>query len=93
MSKAFNKLASLHTFPDFVLMKKFILIISFILFLFQSGWAEGEFSPPKGKIKGSVADATSKEPLEYATVALYSAGENKLITGTVTDYMGHFKRI
>jgi hypothetical protein len=39
----------------------------------------------KGKIKGSVLEGKTKTPLEYATISLYSADDNKLITGTITD--------
>lgn len=70
---------------------RFLLIIFILFFVAQLIYADGDAMAPKGKIKGAVIDAKSKEPLEYATVALYSASENKLITGTITDYMGHFK--
>jgi len=48
-------------------------------------------SVPDGKIKGAVAEAKSEEPVEYATVALYRAENNELITGVITDHLGHFK--
>ena len=72
-------------------MKNILLIL--LLLIGNSGliYADGETGAPKGKIKGAVVDADSKEPLEYATVALYSVNEDKLITGTITDYLGHFK--
>lgn len=44
-----------------------------------------------GKIKGVVFDSQTKEPIEYATVALYRVADNELITGAVTDFLGHFK--
>ena len=44
-----------------------------------------------GKIKGAVVDSQTKEPIEYATIALYREADNELITGTVTDFIGHFK--
>jgi len=72
-------------------MKKFILIFTIIILGQHIGFADGEGLPPKGKIKGAVIDADSKEPLEYATIALYNSGDNKLVSGTITDYMGHFK--
>lgn len=73
------------------MIKKFILALFTIVLVSNYCIAEGENTPPKGKIKGTVADAKSKQPIEYAAVALYSASDNKLITGSITDYLGHFK--
>lgn len=58
--------------------------------LLSLGGFASEDMAPKGKIKGAVVDKANKKPLEYATVALYSA-DDKLVTGTITDYLGHFK--
>ncbi len=41
-------------------------------------------------LKGQVADSTSKKPLEYATVTLFTPGNKKPVTGTVTDKAGGF---
>lgn len=71
-------------------MKHTILVIIIFLFAYQS-FAESVISPPKGKIKGSVVDKKNKQPLEYATVALYSNDSGQLISGSITDYLGHFK--
>jgi len=60
------------------------------LFIF-SGNAAASDAPPKGKIKGTVIDEKAKIPLEYATVALFKASNDSLLTGTVTDFLGHFK--
>jgi len=46
---------------------------------------------PRGIIKGAVVDDQTEQPVEYATVALYKASNDSLLTGTVTDYLGHFK--
>ena len=73
------------------MIKRTLIIILVSIYSINYGIAEGDGLPPKGKIKGTVADARSKEPLEYATVALYHANENTLITGAITDYLGHFK--
>ena len=67
------------------------MLTLFFIFSTTFGFAEGEIVPPKGKIKGVVLDAKTKEPVEYATVALYAYADNKLVTGTVTDYLGHFR--
>ncbi len=72
-------------------MKTLIFIL--IALIISPGYirADGDAVAPKDKIKGVVIDSKSKEPLEYATVALYKASDNSLITGTITDYLGHFK--
>jgi len=67
-----------------------ILILLTITVIISTGIYATEVTPPKGKIKGSVVDKTAGKPLEYATVALYT-DDNELITGTITDYLGHFK--
>ncbi len=72
-------------------MRKIFVLTLFFIFSTTFGFAEGEIVPPKGKIKGVVLDAKTKEPVEYATVALYAYADNKLVTGTVTDYLGHFR--
>lgn len=82
--------ASLRTFLIYMI-KRTLLILLVSFYSLSYGIAEGDGLPPKGKIKGSVADAQSKTPLEYATVALYNAKDNSLITGAITDYLGHFK--
>jgi len=45
----------------------------------------------EGVVKGKVYDARSKKPVEYATVAIYNADNNRVITGTVSDNKGFFK--
>ncbi len=72
-------------------MKNILLLLLVIIAGSRLAYADGEIGAPKGKIKGAVVAADSKEPLEYATVALYAAGGDKLITGTITDHLGHFR--
>ncbi len=42
-------------------------------------------------IEGQVSGSSQKEPLEYASISLYSSIGNKLIAGTLTDTKGNFK--
>ena len=72
-------------------MKQFIFSVFVLLITLSQINAYGTDTAPKGKIKGTVIDEQSKKPLEYATVALYRANDNKLITGAITDYLGQFK--
>ncbi len=53
-----------------------------------------ETNPPtagKGTLKGFVFDTNVKQPLEYATVSMFSMREGKVVNGTVTDATGFFK--
>ncbi len=71
-------------------MRIYILFLLFVIAT-HSAFAGGELENAKGKIKGAVLEGKTKQPLEYATISLYSADDNKLITGTITDHLGHFK--
>ena len=82
---------NIYIFAQFLIyMKKYFTIIIFIL-LVSTVFGEVESASPKGKIKGVVSSKDNKEALEYATVALYEANTNKLISGDITDFLGHFK--
>lgn len=43
-----------------------------------------------GKISGTVLDAESNAPVEFATIALHDAATNKVVNGTVADGKGKF---
>lgn len=70
---------------------RILLIIIVLLSITKSGICDSDALPPKGKIKGAVVEKQNKKPLEYATVALYNSENDELITGAITDYLGHFK--
>src|SRR4051812_20238625 len=44
----------------------------------------------RNSIEGSVIDSLQKNPLEYATITLFSKGIKKPLNGTVTDKDGHY---
>ena len=46
--------------------------------------------PKKGSITGIIWDKDSNQPVEYASIALYSARDSSLITGVVTGPDGKF---
>jgi len=50
-------------------------------------------STPKGnsKISGIVSDSAAAKPVEFASVALVNASDNKVIDGTVADVDGKFE--
>ncbi|MFN3841439.1 MAG: TonB-dependent receptor domain-containing protein [Cyclobacteriaceae bacterium] len=69
-------------------MKRFFLfIVSFFIFF----GLQAQVEKPKGnnKISGTVIDAATKQPVEFATVALTDA-EGKVIDGAVADEKGKF---
>lgn len=73
-------------------LKLFIYSLMLVISLSSATVSFAENEPEsKGKIRGTVFDANTKEALEYATIAVYNLSENKLITGAVTDKLGHFK--
>ncbi len=66
-----------------------IIILCSLLCLPLIGFSQS--NPEKiGKIWGSVIDASSKQPVEFATVSVFSRQDSSLVTGTVTDMKGDF---
>lgn len=43
-----------------------------------------------GQITGKVADATTKAPVDYATITIFKQGSTSALNGTVTDTKGNF---
>ena len=64
-------------------MKFFLSIISF--FLVTNSFSQNS------SIEGEIVGSSSQTPLEYASISVYSADGNKLITGTLSDVKGIFK--
>lgn len=60
------------------------LVLCTLLLLGSSLWAQ------QGKLSGRVLDDNSKEPIEYASVALLRVSDSSLVTGDVTDAKGTF---
>jgi outer membrane receptor protein involved in Fe transport len=56
----------------------------------QSGYKPTEVAEGKGKVSGVARDSTTKQPVEYANVALNDPNTNKPIDGTVCDDKGKF---
>ena len=44
----------------------------------------------KGTVTGSVIDSLTKEPVDYATIALYPEGKTTSVNGTIADNKGKF---
>jgi len=71
-----------------------IIAICLVLSVFLEGFGQRPSGRPGGQAKtvtvtGSVIDAASNSPLEYATVSVYD--DNRLVNGTITDLDGRFE--
>ena len=67
-------------------------IIATILFLCHSLLVFSQQKPalPKIVITGTIVEAVSKKPLEYATITLKNTTNPKMIYGGITDSKGNF---
>jgi len=66
-------------------VKIFIFISLWSIEILSFGQANKGFS-----VSGSLIDSLSKQPLEYASVVIYKAIDNSLITGAITNTKGAF---
>lgn len=71
-------------------MKKSIAGILFSLVFTVASYADGMPSDD-GQVRGMVYDQNSKQPIEFATIALFNALDSTLVTGTITDPSGNFQ--
>ena len=68
------------------------IIILFILStFFLSAEAQPNSQTNQGKISGKVTDATTRQPVDYATVSVYKQGGISPFNGASTDPKGNFK--
>ncbi len=75
-------------------MMRRIALLSFI-FILTTGMlaaqsAQGKPQPKGGTISGKVFDASTNQPIEYATVAILKPKDSSLVNGTVTGNNGSF---
>ena len=56
------------------------------IFLLQAAFAQTNY----GSIEGKITDLATKEPLLFATVAVFKTGSETPITGTETDLDGNY---
>lgn len=74
-----------------ILSLSLLLFISFSLQAQMPGRAMAKGPSIIGKIEGTVIDASTGAPVEFATVVLIEAATDKEINGTITDEKGEFK--
>lgn len=72
--------------------KLFLTILTLGLFVTTAKAQGPQGGQPQKEvtITGNVIDEETKEPLEYATIVVFSKKENKIITGGITDAEGKF---
>ena len=72
-------------------MKQFYLVILLLVFVLCNLYSQNTRPDQKTvTITGKVIDKTSREPLEYATVAFFSPSANKIVEGGITNTKGKF---
>lgn len=72
-------------------MSKFKVRAIFLVVLVLLIWGSDASAQHSRLIRGKVTDATTHEPLGYATVEVHSFKENTWISGGVTDEKGNFE--
>lgn len=70
-------------------LMKTTIILCFMISSFTVFAQESE-KGMKGQVVGKVIDAASNEAIEFATISIYYAENNELVTGGVTDESGNF---
>lgn len=68
------------------------VIITSLLLLLNAAFSIGRSvdDPTKGVITGKIVDASSQEPMEFATVSIYTP-DSVLVTGNITSSEGEFR--
>jgi len=74
----------------------FILLFTCVENVLYSQPQQGDFqkptsTKPTGVIKGNLLDFKTKQPVEYASVTLFTEPDGKLISGAVTNEKGKFE--
>jgi hypothetical protein len=74
------------------LIKTVLIIFNLLYFNYISESRTGFNSDDKpGIIKGVIVDIQSKEPMEYANIAIYNLVDSSLVTGGITNGKGEFE--
>lgn len=82
-------LIDLSIFHTNILKRISVSLILFILIVF-SAKAQNQ-NTAAGKITGRILDSLSGQPIEYATIGLFTQNENKVVNGAATNSKGIFK--
>jgi len=68
-------------------MKSFLLAFSLFIFSQNQLFAQ---TGNKAQVKGKIVDATTNEPLSFASIRISNIADNKLVTGNITNDKGEF---
>ncbi len=72
------------------MLRKGSFIAFLLLFYFCSIAQESIKSTNSGQISGTVLDAETLKPIEYATISIFKKDQVKLVTGSITNGQGSF---
>lgn len=67
-----------------------LLLAATFLVAGRSEAQQRQMGPPPTRIGGEVADADTREPVETASIAVWSAADSSLVTGAITNEDGEF---
>ncbi len=74
-------------------MKRIALVFALLFWSFQGfviAQATQKYAPTKYAIKGTLMNAASDEPVEFATVSIFNELDSSIVTGGLTDVEGVF---
>ncbi len=75
----------------FMTKKKLVVIFWFVVIAFGSVLANPtNETGEKGILKGYVFDSKTRQPVEYATIAVYKREDDSVVTGSISDANGAF---
>ena len=73
------------------MIKKILMSFSFLILIFNFTFSQqSKTANNTGLITGEVLDQSTKKPIEYANVILFSQNDSSQINGTVTNKEGRF---
>ncbi|MCU4173469.1 TonB-dependent receptor domain-containing protein [Carboxylicivirga sp. N1Y90] len=74
-----------------MMMRKLLVLVAMWVPFLVFANSNVNIPEKEGIVKGKIYDQKSKNPVEYATVAVYRSEDNSVVTGTITDNDGQFK--
>ncbi|MBC6112490.1 TonB-dependent receptor domain-containing protein [Pedobacter fastidiosus] len=65
-------------------------LLTILIFIILSDTSFAQTSSGKGKISGTVIDAITKEPIDFATITVFKIGTKEVVNGISSDAKGNF---
>lgn len=69
---------------------RYLFFLFFLQVVAASSSAQNVKPSGKGKVSGTITDAATKQPVDYATITVYNQGNKTPINGTTSDPKGSF---